>query len=74
MEDGPGDRPLYELDDAELLQKVRSMFERRDPVPPSLVERAKLTVRLPATNPDSPAEAQPTRWAPGHSGPHEAGS
>jgi hypothetical protein len=55
VQDGPGaDRPLSELDDAALLHRVRSMFERRDPVPPSLVERAKLTVR------SSPGGVEPT--------------
>ena len=77
MEDGPGaDRPLYELDDAELLQRVRAMFERCDPVPPSAVERAKLTVRLPArgAEPTSPGEEEPPRGEPRHSDPDQAGS
>ena len=73
MEDGPGaDRPLHELDDAELLRRVRSMFERRDPVPSSVVERAKLTIRLRArgaepASPVSPPE-EPPAPEPGDSG------
>lgn len=60
MEDGPGaDRPLYELDDAALLHRVRLMFERRDPVPPWAVELARQSIRLLARDgePASPVDA-----------------
>ena len=68
MEDGPGaDRPLYELDDAALLHRVRSMFERRDPLPPWAVERARQSIRLLAMDveaslvdaPDEPPGLEP---------------
>lgn len=45
--DGPGiDPPLHELGDEALLERLREMFERRDPVPSWAVEVAKLSLEL----------------------------